>query len=107
MSLFKNMPLAKRSYSGFYEKGQWKKGELADTNFMGTVQPASGRVMELLPEGKRGSETITVYAPINLEFTIGDIIVWEGSQYEVLVASPYKAGLLPHWELAASKKEGK
>ena len=115
MSLFKNMPLIKRSFSGVYEKGQWKKGEPVDIPFLGTAQPASGKVMELLPEGKRNTETIMVFAPMSLEFTSadpetqvsGDIIVWEDRSYEVQAARPWKAGLLPHWELTATRaKEG-
>jgi hypothetical protein len=116
MSLFRNMALIKRSFSpGYREKGAWVEGEPSDTPFMGTAQPASGRVMALLPEGKRNSETISVFAPIELEFTTadprlqrsGDIIIWEGRHYEVQAARLYKAMLLPHWELAATRvKEG-
>ena len=115
MSLFRNMKLIKRTCPGYWEKGQWKKGEPVDKDFMGTAQPASGRVMELLPEGKRNTETITVFAPANMQFTTadpekqvsGDIIIWEGRCYEVLAAKPWKAGLIPHWELLASRvKEG-
>ena len=104
MSLFKTMKLIKRSYPGFYEKGQWKKGEPVDTPFDGTAQPASGRVLELLPEGKRHSESIRIFAPMDMVFTSadsdlqvsGDIIICESRQYEVMVARPNKAGLIPH-----------
>jgi len=111
MSLFMNMRLTKRSIPGYYEKGQWKKGKPVDLEFLGTAQPASGKVMELLPEGKRNTETISVFAPKNMEFTSadivkmtgGDIIIFDGSFYEVLVAKKWKVGLIPHWELVASK----
>jgi hypothetical protein len=67
--------------------------------------------MELLPEGKRSHETILVFAPIKMEFTTadsgkntsGDIIVWESGEYEVLSVKLWKAGLLPHWELLATR----
>jgi hypothetical protein len=116
MSLFRSMALIKRSFTpGHREKGTWIEGEPSNTPFMGTAQPASGRVMELLPEGKRNTETISVFAPIELDFTTadprlkrsGDIIIWEGRLYEVQVVRPYKATLLPHWELVATRvKEG-
>jgi hypothetical protein len=116
MSVFKNMPLTKRSFtSGTRVKGTWVEGQPVDTNFKGTAQPASGRVIELLPEGKRNTETISVYAPIALDFITadpelkrsGDIIIWQGRQYEVLTARKWDAGILPHWELAATRvKEG-
>jgi hypothetical protein len=110
------MPLIKRSFTpGRREKGSWIEGKPDDTPFMGTAQPASGKVMELLPEGKRDTETILVFAPIALDFTTadprlkrnGDIIIWEDRHYEVQVVRPYKALLIPHWELVAIRvKEG-
>jgi hypothetical protein len=116
MSLFASMDLIKRSFSpGNRVKGTFVKGEPTDTAFRGTAQPASGKVMELLPEGKRDTETISVFAPIDLEFTTadlrlqrnGDIIIWDGRLYEVQVVRLWKGGLLPHWELAATRvKEG-
>jgi hypothetical protein len=74
--------------------------------------------MELLPEGKRSSETISVFAPIALEFATadperqrdGDVIIWKGREYEVQTAGKcdsHPAKLLHHWELVATrKKEG-
>jgi hypothetical protein len=115
MSLFQNMPLVKRSCAGKRVKGSWVKGSQANTSFKGTAQPASGKVLELLPEGKRNTETITVFAPIDLDFTTadaetqrsGDSVIWQGREYEVQAARKWDAGLIPHWELAATRvKEG-
>jgi hypothetical protein len=111
MSLLKNMPLIKRTYSGSYVKGSWVKGDPVNTDFKGTAQPASGKMLELLPSGKRSTETILVFAPVELEFTSadsekevsGDIIVWEGREYEIQAGKPWKNCLLPHWELLASR----
>jgi len=116
MSLFRSMQLIKRSIPGYREKGEWKTGVPIDVSFRGTAQPATGRVLELLPAGKRNTETILVFAPMKMEgFTTadsetqvsGDIIIWEGRHYEVQTCKKWKAGLLPHWELLATrKKEG-
>lgn len=116
MSLFKTMSLAKRSFSaGTRVKGTWIEGKPVDTPFKGTAQPAPGKAVELLPEGKRSNEAILVFAPIELDFTSadaklqrsGDIIIWEGRLYEVQSVKPWKAGLIPHWELVATRvKEG-
>jgi hypothetical protein len=110
------MPLIKRSFNpGTRVKGSWVEGEPENTLFKGTAQPASGKVLELLPEGKRTTETILVFAPIELQFTAadpknqrsGDIIIWEDRLYEVQVVKKWNARLLPHWELVASRvKEG-
>jgi len=115
MSLFRNMRLIRRSIPGHWDTGEWKTGDPVDSPFRGTAQPATGRVLELLPEGKRNTETITVFAPINMEFTTadpdtevsGDIIIWEGRHYEVQNCRKWNAGLISHWELLATrKKEG-
>ena len=114
MSLLRNMPLIKRSYPGKYVNGSWKKGEPVNTPFEGTAQPAPGKAMELLPEGKRSRETILVFAPTDMAFTsadsekqvTGDIIVWNGTEYEIQALRPWKIGLFPkldHWELIATK----
>jgi hypothetical protein len=116
MSLFGSMSLIQRSFTpGHREKGSWVEGQAFDIPFMGTAQPASGRVVAQLPEGKRNSETITVFAPKEMAFTpvdpesqrSGDIIVWKGRQYEVWSVKEWDAGLIPHWELTAIRcKEG-
>ena len=116
MSIFMNMDLAQVTHSpGEYVKGVWIEGLPITYPFQGTAQPASGKTLELLPEGKRNSETITVFAPIALSFTTaeprdqrsGDIIQWENREYEVQIAKKWSVGLLPHWELVATmKKEG-
>ena len=111
MSILMNMGLVKRSYPGSYEKGQWKKGEPVNEDFVGTAQPAPGKAMELLPAGKRNNETILVFAPITMAFTpadeekkvSGDLIIWEGCNYEIIIAKPWKVGFIPHWELVASR----
>jgi len=112
MSLLRNMPLIKRVYGGAYVKGSWVKNTTPeDTDFKGTAQPASGKLLELLPSGKRNTETILVFAPPELDFTSadserevsGDIIVWEDREYEIQAVKPWKGQLLPHWELLASR----
>jgi hypothetical protein len=106
------VPLKRISFTlGTRVKGRWTEGKPDETSFMGTAQPATGKILELLPEGKRSSETILVFAPITMEFTAadseaqrsGDIIVWEGRRYEVQIVRKYASFLLSHWELVASR----
>jgi len=112
MSLFRNTKMFRRSFEpGTREKGTWIEGKPKDTEFWGTAQPAGGKALELLPEGKRNTESIEVYAPIEVKFTpadedlkrSGDIIVYKKRLYEVQVAKEFDSGLLPHWELVAVK----
>jgi len=112
MSLLMSMQLTKRVYGGAYVKGSWvKNAEPVDTPFKGTAQPVNGKAMELLPEGKKNTEAILVFAPIEMEFTpadsekqvSGDLIIYGDSHYEVVNVKPWKVGLIPHLELVASK----
>lgn len=109
-----SMTLIKRSFGpGHQVKGDWVEGPATDTPFQGTAQPASGQVIQMLPEGKRNIEAILVFAPIELEFTTAeprlqrsaDIIIWQGREYEVQTVRKWDAGIYPHWELAATRKQ--
>jgi hypothetical protein len=116
MSLLGNVRLIRRrKVGGGYVRGQWATGESGDTAFQGTWQPASGKTLELLPEGKRSREVFKCFAPIALDFTSADThgekeadsIVWEEKEYEVTTAAKWDNGLIPHWELLCTRpKEG-
>ncbi|MDR2150126.1 MAG: hypothetical protein LBO67_04795 [Spirochaetaceae bacterium] len=116
MSLFKSMSLIRRRKTGGgYVRGQWIPGELGDTEFKGTWQPASGKTLELLPEGKRSREVFKCFAPLDLDFTSADAhgeteadsVIWQGKEYEVTTAALWNNGLMTHWELLCTRpKEG-
>ena len=116
MSLFKKVSLVRRMHTGGeYVKGQWVKGEAADTPFLGSWQPASGKTLELLPAGKRSRDVYKCFAPIGMGFTSADAhgdkeadhIIWEEKEYEVTTAAKWNNGLLSHWELLCTRpKEG-
>jgi len=116
MSLFKSVDLIRRRKAGGgYVKGRWVAGEPGDTAFKGTWQPASGKILELLPEGKRSREVYKCFAPIALDFTSADAhgedeadsVIWKDKEYEVTTAALWDNGLIPHWELLCTRpKEG-
>ena len=120
MSIFRSMDLVQIKHEpGSRVKGSWVEGREIPIPFKGTAQPAPGKAMERLPDGKRSSEGILVFAPIKLDFTTADpvkklssdIIVWEGRRYEVQIAGKWNVGgevsELDHWELIATReKEG-
>lgn len=116
MSLLRTVPLIKVSTGvGTYVNGKWTKGEGVETPFKGTWQPADGRTMELLPEGKRGTETYICYAPLDIPFTVAesetgeesDHILWQGLDFQIVRAEKWNNGLLPHWKLLCVRvKEG-
>jgi hypothetical protein len=116
MSLFQSVSLIRRRKTGgCYVKGQWTAGIPGDTAFKGTWQPASGKTLELLPEGKRSREVFKCFAPFEMNFTSADAhgeaeadsVVLEGKEYEVTTAAQWNNGLIPHWELLCTRpKEG-
>jgi hypothetical protein len=112
MSLFRSVDLTKVSYApGDWVKGSWVEGEKNTTPFKGTWQAASGQALQVLDVGKRSREAYKAFAPIELDFTAadedrgisGDIVVWEGKEYEVSNAVKLNNGLLPHWELICTR----
>jgi len=116
MSLFRSVSLVKISHApGDWVLGDWVEGEKTETPFLGSWQAASGKTLELLPEGKRSREAYKVYAPIELEFTVadevsqtsGDSIIWENKEYEVSFATKWNNGLLSHWELICTRVPSK
>jgi hypothetical protein len=115
MSLFRSVELAKISFApGSREKGSWMEGARSEpVPFKGTWQSAGGQTLQLLPEGKRSREAYKVFAPIELDFTAdddngvsGDLVVWEGKEYEVSAAVKWDNGLIPHWELVCTRIKG-
>ena len=112
MSLFRNVKLIRRKRAGgSYVKGQWQTGEASDTVFYGSWQPARGKTLELLPEGKRSREVYRCFAPLELNFSSADEhgeqeadqIIWEDKEYEVTSAAKWNNGLIPNWELLCTR----
>jgi len=113
MSFFRSVSLIKVSHApGKWVLGDWVEGDdKPPTPFLGSWQAASGKDLQILPEGKRSREAYKVFAPIELDFTAadeesktsGDSIIWEGKEYEVSVASKWDNGLAPHWELICTR----
>jgi hypothetical protein len=67
--------------------------ETITPNVSMVVQPASGSDLKKLPEGVRGSETISVWYKGELSSLrqngYSDIIVWNTKRYEVMHVEPF------------------
>jgi hypothetical protein len=116
VSLFGSVSLVQISFEpGHRVKGSWVEGLKHETPFKGTWQPASGKTLELLPEGKRSREAYKCFAPIALAFTAadddkgvsGDRVIHDGAEYEVSAAAKWDNGPLPHWELLCTRPPAK
>lgn len=62
-------------------------GEAGSFQIQGSVQPATGRDMRVLPEGKQTDEVLAVFTPTELRpvgaFHGADILTIDGSNWEV------------------------
>jgi len=112
MSMFGGVKLIQVTHApGDWKSGEWVEGEKTETPFYSSWQPARGKTLELLPVGKRSREAYRCFPPIGMCFTSaddekqvsGDIVIWEGKEYEVSAAAKWNNGLNPHWELICTR----
>jgi|AGTN01.3.fsa_nt_gi hypothetical protein len=108
MSSFRKPITVLRTAPGHYDDaGIWVPGEPATTTVPMSVQPLRAKEMDALPEGRRGSRAVKVYAGAALlvaDQTTGqnaDIITWQGSSWEVVSCDPYQMDVIPHYKALA------
>lgn len=75
---------------GSYVNGVWVPGALSTVTATVSIQPASARDRQILPEGDRTRETVRVYSPVELKTTLEgssaqapDEFTWQGRLYRV------------------------
>lgn len=92
--------------TGSRVKGKWTPAENAGT-FIGSVQPVTGRDLDVVQVGRQDTGKIKVYANESLNVskedsnTPGDLIVWEGSKWEIIAKLPYQNNLINHYKYIA------
>jgi len=111
MTFFNNNYKYKRKSSGYIDaKGNYVEGSFFEYDFVGNIQIMSGKDMQLLPEGRRETESIKIFSGIRLNTvdvknkTNPDIVIFNGEEYEVISSSPYQNNLINHYEMIAQKK---
>lgn len=90
--------------------GRYAPGTATAASVKASMQPASDRVLHLLPEGRRQSVTLSAFTEFALrtaDHATGlpaDRITYRGEVYEVLAVREWpSAGPLPHYESALTK----
>lgn len=77
-----------------------------DTTIQASVQPAAGRDLEALEEGKRSLHSVRVYTTTALRVadardqTLGDRLVIDGEVFEVAVVMRQRS-IIPHFKVIA------
>ena len=69
----------------------------------GSVQPAKGDDLKLLPEGRREEATVSVYTRDDIRN--GDLLTIRGDVYEVLNVQVWDNNILPHRQALAVKMQ--
>lgn len=99
--------------SGGYFNGNYIPGGTPALlpNVTASVQPATGKVLESLPEGRRDSESYVLFTDTELktvetsETKNPDIVVINNTDFEVVKVKPYQSKVLSHYQVVISKVE--
>jgi hypothetical protein len=101
--------------AGYYGlDGLWV--ETDDTPFvtLASVQPLSGRDMEMLPEGRYTEETFRLYADIRLhavsdnsnpDIVILGLEIEDVDRFEVKTVFPWQNKIIPHYKMIIAKTD--
>lgn len=89
---------------GSYIDGIWVEGAEDIQNITADIQTISGKEVESLDIGRKGVEKIwmastTLYHVAEEESKQnGDIVIWEGKNYELIAIENWNHGLINHYE---------
>ena len=90
--------------------GRWVDGGQSDTRIQATVRPSSGKDVQVLEEGHRAREAITVYTATlprvdsQHDGRRGTVYVVDGVSYRVMRAEPHRSGLISHYKAIAVRE---
>jgi len=113
MSSFRKLIPVTRTAPGNYNiDGIWVEGASESLSIKMSVQPLRLDEMDALPEGRRSSRAVKIYAESELyavEQTTrqnADIITWLGKSWEVVGCEAYQMGVIPHFKALAVEVKG-
>lgn len=110
MSGFRKLVTVKRPATGSYVKGEYVPDDAStEIVIIASVQPASGRALEALPEGRRNSESYMLFTDIKLytaEVSASknpDLVVINSEDFEVVNVKSYQSGVISHYQVLVTK----
>lgn len=102
----KSLTATRFTAAGTYDsEGKYIEGADGTINFTASVQPATTREMELLPEGRRTKSMFKLYSDTKLLTatedggTNADIVDIEGEEYEVLSVASWQNRVRSHYKI--------
>ena len=101
----------RRSAGSFDANDRWVEGsETPVVHNYTSVQPASGRDLKVLPEGRRVDSIIRIYdiEPLygsdKTTDTSPDVVEWQGERYEVINVQVWKTGVIDYYVALADRE---
>jgi hypothetical protein len=83
------------------------KYKYVDGTFNGTIQPVSGKDLEIFPDGRRDEGVVKVFSGSKLNVGIegtkysGDVVFYGGHKWEITRALPFQNNVIPHYKYFA------
>lgn len=108
---FRKPLTVKRTVAGAYVNGVYVEGSESTITIQASVQPMSGEDIVAVPEGRRSSDMVKLYAATNLNAQgdagsgqSPDRIVWLGKDYEIYSKEVRQMGVIDHYKFYAIKE---
>lgn len=101
MTLFPK-PFTVRRATRTLVRGVWTDGTPSDSTHYGSIQPLSGKDLEMFPPASRTTGKVWIYTDSTLSTRTegstvpADIVLFKGSKYEVIPWQAWDNDLIPH-----------
>lgn len=106
MNSFRSTFSVKRVVPGAYVNGFWVEGAESTFTIQASVQPLKGKEMEMLPEGRRNSQSVKIYTDTQLQTVASgnpDRLVAFGHDFEIQTVEPWQSNVLNHYKCIGIK----
>jgi len=93
-----------------FVKGVATKTPVSST-FNGTVQPMTGKDLELVEVGREDRGKVKIYSDIRLNVGIagsdksGDVVEWQGEKWEIIQEMKFQNNLINHYKYFGEFRE--
>ena len=102
-----------RSEVGSHVDGRWVEGALELLSAQVSAQPLRASEVNMLPEGRRNTETIKFYTETKFKTSDeknginSDIIIYDGKKFEVMMVENWSIGTdIPYYKAIGAKIDG-
>ncbi len=111
MSSFRKNYTIKRKAQGSYVKGIWTPGAVTEVTIKASFQPVGSDDISALAIGRKDIGKIKGYSDTLLNITditagtTGDIVVYNGKEYEVIYLDKNRSDVINHYKYIAEYRE--